>query len=153
MGLAELEIARVDWTSFVTATGPATGIGDALRALLGAADAEQASEAYWRLENHVVVQGELFGAAEPCAAVLVAALADPRPRHVRIAALELLFQVVTGAPSGGGDLAERCKARAREGLWLLIREAVSGEREAALDVLRELDADERIGAIERWASQ
>jgi hypothetical protein len=45
------------------------------------------------------------------------------------------------------------QTRAREGLWLLIREAVSGELDAALDVLRALDGDERIGAIERWASE
>jgi hypothetical protein len=153
MGLAECEIDRVNWANLTEATGSAERIGAALRELLAAATPEEASDVYWKLENHIVVQGELFEAAEASTSVLVAALADERPRHIRIAALELLFQILSGQPSESKqtptrpDLADRCRARAREGLWLLIRELVVGERAAATDVLELLNEEERVKAF------
>lgn len=147
-GIAELVVYSTDWSCLQEIGGTAQGVGAALLDLLAAPTSQMASDAYWRIENHVVVQGELYQAAEVCTAVLVAAFADERPRHVRICALDLLFQILSGSPSPTAgtpsDLLERCQSAAREGLWGLVREAVSGEHDAAWEVL------ERIGLGERF---
>ena len=77
--------------------------------------------------------------------VLIASLLDPRQPWVRTSVLELLFWIL-GAypiPPTPPDLRERSHRVAREGLWLLIREALGESREAALEVL------ERLGEAER----
>jgi len=145
--LVEVELQRTDWSGVREAAGPATAIPHAIRSLLIAATPEDVRPPYWELENHVVLQGQLFEAAADVVPVLLAALVDERPRHVRIAVLELLFQIVTGEPHveeverGNADLTETCRARAREGLWLLYRELVEGERDAARDVLQAVETD------------
>jgi hypothetical protein len=148
-GLAEREIELVDWAQFTELDGPGGDIGNRLRALLDAGSSDAAGDAYWRLENHVVAQNELFDSAEPTVSVIVAALADERPRYVRIALLDLLYLILTASPSAAikarcPDLVERCHARAREGLWLLVREAAVGAQGSARDVLELLGELDRI---------
>lgn len=151
--LAERVIRSTNWSQLAAANGPASQIGESLGLLLTAATPEEASTAYWRLENHVVVQGELFESAEQAVAVVVAAFADPRPRHVRISMLELLYQILRGLPSpdeierGNADLLERCRARTLEGLWLLVHEAMVGEHEAVMDVLELILDGDRIEVV------
>jgi len=141
IGLAEHVLGTSDWSEFKAANGNGEPVRIATAALLAAESGEAARAAYWRIENHAVVQGELFDVSEVCASALVAALADPRPYWVRIALLELLFQFLAGHPK---DMRQRCERAVREGLWLLRREALLGEREAALDVLEQLgEAGER----------
>lgn len=145
-GLAEIEVERVRWGEFRTVSGDAHEVAAALRALLAAKTPEEASAAYWQLENQVVVQGTVFEAAEPVVGVLVAALAETRPFCVRVAALGLLFQILAGAPSQSDnlasvDLVDRCRRRARDGLWVLIHEFVNGASDAAADVLNIIDAE------------
>ena len=155
-GLAEIEISRIDWHKLVEADGPASDIGPALRSLLASTTRGEIEKAYWRLENHIVRQGEIFPAAVASASVLVAALADERPPLVRVYALELLFQILHGYPTAASgvsdvdDLRVQCRNAAREGLWLLLREVRVGEREAAIDVLKELGIDERLDAFMRF---
>lgn len=155
MTLAELEIARVNWSCLREAGGSAGEIGVGLAALLSASSSEQIEAAYWRLENHVVVQGEVFEVAEATVSVLVASLADRYPSQVRVAVLELLFQIVNGAASpgeitaGNHELLERCHARCREGFWLLVREFVEGQP-GALEVLEVVCKDPRLHAIRSW---
>jgi hypothetical protein len=97
MGLAELDTARIEWRDLSEAAGT--------------------TAAYWRLENHLVVQGSVFEAAEPSVSVLVAALADERPRHVRVSILDLLFQILNGGPDHSevallvGSYPSRCGQR------------------------------------------
>jgi hypothetical protein len=114
---------------------------------LSAATPGEADAAYWKLENHVVVQGQLFQAAESVVPVLLAALVEPRPEHVRASVLELLFQILAGhadetevALSNGG-VADACKARAREGLWVLYGELQFGHREAAIECIELIETD------------
>ena len=89
----------------------------------------------------------MFDASVFLVSALVAALVDPRPRHVRIAVLDLLFQIVCGEPHeeeiarGNHDLTERCREAARQGLWILYRELLTGERDAARDVLEVIEHD------------
>lgn len=154
MGVAEHIIASTRWSALREATGTAERVGSGLSRLLSAATPDEADRAYWEVENHAVVQGSLFEAAEASVSVLVAAFADERPRHVRIAALELLFQLLSGAPAAAHevprDIVERCRSAAREGLWCLAREAASGERRAALDVLELLHLGGRLDTIRAW---
>jgi hypothetical protein len=110
--------------------------------LLSATDPSSADDAYWQLENYVVAQGSLFEVAEPATQILVASLVDERATHIRISVLDLLYQILSGEPDaseiahGNVDLVDRCRELAREGAWLLIKEFVNGQRDAARDVLQ-----------------
>src|SRR5262245_35297877 len=99
--LAEALNKQISWSSFTDITGSAGDVGNALCELLASANSEACESWYWRIENHVVVQGSVYDAARPATRVLVAALADQRPKWVRIAVLELLYQILSGAPVPG----------------------------------------------------
>jgi len=148
--LLDLELTRYNWSELNEIAGPATGIPDAIVALVTARSSEEVNTAYWQLENHVVVQGQSFSSAEAVVSVLLAALADGVTGSVKVMTLELLFQIVAGGPheieieAGNADLAERCHRKAREGLWLLYQEAVAGDgAEQVLEILERIDP-------ERW---
>lgn len=148
-GLAERLVAATDWGSYRGATGSsAAGLGDVLLSLLRS-DPGGAGSVMDHLENEVVPQANLYDAAEPAVSVLAATLADPRPRWVRIVALDLMFLILTGAPvaqeveQGNGALLERCIARVRESMWLIAHVALADATcyDAAHDVLDIVDAD------------
>lgn len=152
--LAQIEIQRVRWDAFREAGGNPQALGPSLERLLASETPEDAEERYWGLENHVVVQGQLFSSALPVVSVILAGLCDPFPRHVRISLLELLFQIVSGEAhesevlSGRHDLGAECRAMARGGLWLLYRELKYGESEAAEEVITRIESDpERLEAF------
>jgi hypothetical protein len=144
---AEWELQRHPWDALREASGTARNVPQALRKLFAARSPDEAEKAYWQLENHVVVQGQLFESAEHVVPVLLAALLDELPRHVRISVLELLFQIVAGETHdrerelGNASLSERCRQSAREGLWLLYGEWLHGERDAAGDVIERIERD------------
>ena len=146
--LAERLLQTIDWCPLRGAAGSGEGVKRALGELLASASGEAVQRAYWGIENYAFVQGELFEVSEACSSVLIAALADPREKWVRIAVLELLFQILSGhastAPHAPVDIALRCREAIREGLWLLLREALDGERAAALDVLAQLGEGARL---------
>jgi len=145
--LAINEIDRIHWSRLREVSGSAENIPSALNELFSALTPSDVEIAYWKLENHVVVQGQLYEVAQFVVPVLLAALAEERPRHVRICILELLFQIVSGEADetelrvGNIDLVTECRARAREGLWILYRELVFGEREAAREVIDVIETD------------
>ena len=64
MGLAERLLSTMDWSSLRELQGNGEGVGKALADLLGAEDRCACEDAYWRIENHAVAQGELFEVAE-----------------------------------------------------------------------------------------
>lgn len=149
--IALREIDLSDWSRLRDACGEAGHVADSLRKLLRAATPEEAEAIYWELENHVVVQGQLFQSALAVVPVLLAALVDPSPRHVRVSVMELLFQIVSGVPHvsevelGNVSLGEDCRQIAREGKWLLIRELIHGVSNSARDVLQVIEENnERI---------
>ena len=108
--LAICEIGRHSWSLLREASGSANHIPDALRQLVSAKSAADADEAYWRLENHVVVQGQLFSSAEQVVQVLLATLVEDAPRHVRSVAPER--GKVCGSCIENGDWArERQRAK------------------------------------------
>jgi hypothetical protein len=139
---AESLMETIDWSRLRSASGNGEGVRHAMEQLFASDSGDAAQQAYWGIENHAFAQGELFEVSEACSSVLVASLADPRERWVRIAVLELLFQIVSGhassTPDTPLDLERRCHEAVREGLWLLFHEVLTGERDAALDVLDRL---------------
>lgn len=155
--LFETELSRRDWSQIRDANGSADRIPHAIRDLVSARSPEEVDQAYWRLENHVVVQGFVFEAAPYTVSALVAALVKPdRPKFVRTGLLELLFQIVHGETHpeekarGMGDLAEMCRDRAREGLWLLYRECLSDRDAGAIEVIQLVDSEaDRLGSFDR----
>jgi hypothetical protein len=155
--LVDAELERPDWNKIRDAGGMATKVPEALRAMLASESSEQVEGAYWKLDNVIAVQGQLFEAAAFVVPVLVAALLkSDRPIFVRVWLLELLFQIVNGEPHleeearGLGDLDKRCKDLAREGLWLVYREVFDKDTyNLACEIIRLLDDDNsRLAFIE-----
>ncbi len=149
-----VEMNRHSWRDLREASGSAAGIPHALEGMLTADSPNAVDVAYWKLENHVVVQGELFEAAPHVVSVLLAALLDNSPSFIRIGILELLFQILGGEShesEGERDLGPKCRDLAREGLWLLYGElgaGLPGQRAAALEVLNLVETDRgRLRAI------
>lgn len=144
---AERLLASINWSSLRAAGGNGEGVQRAIEELFMSENGEAAQRAYWGIENHAFVQGELFEVSEACSSVLIASLADPREKWVCVAVLELIFQILGGhasaSPGTPTDIVQRCRCVVREGLWLLFREAICGERDAALDVLEQLGEGER----------
>ncbi|GAA1576734.1 hypothetical protein GCM10009804_36690 [Kribbella hippodromi] len=160
VGIAERRIGATDWGRYERLSGSAAGLGEVLLSLLDA-DREGAGAARDHLENEVVPQANLYGAAEPVITVSAASLADPRPQWVRIVVLDLMFVILSGAPTleeverGNGALLEHCVARVRESAWLIAREALTDVAcyDAALDVLDIADADKKVSEFIRLAGQ
>lgn len=149
-GLALLELRDHDWPALQTIRGPATDVPVTLTSVFTSESPGDLKELYWRLENHVVVQSQLFDSALAVVPVLLAALVDSLHRHARIFALELLFHIVGGESHelevgrGQPDLGARCREEARKGLWLLYREALLGHTEAAMEILEIIDTPQRL---------
>lgn len=159
-GLAELELARIRWADFRQINGEASAIQLALERLLSATTTEDVEAAYWGLENFVVVQGITYSSAEPTIAVLMASFVDSRITQIKIASLDLMFQALTGWAhpdellAGNANLIEHCRDRVREGLWLLVREALAGgvTSNIALDVIELVDPA-RAEQVRVWLSK
>jgi hypothetical protein len=154
MELTLFEIERVDWPAFEALGADGEQVAAGLRALAGAHGAEDAEAAYWRLENHVVAQEDVYPIAEPTMGVLLAALSEDPPAFVKTWVYQLLFLILHGYPADSVRAAEHLihtiKMRAREGYWLFVRDAVMEGREDAYAVLELLNSDERLPAVSRW---
>jgi hypothetical protein len=155
--LVDAELARINWSAIREADGPATAVPGAIRHLLAAKSADDVSRAYWKLENHVVLQGQLFEAAAFVVPVLMAALVrEDRPIYVRRGLLELLFQILSGSPHpeevarGLQTLTDMCRAEALKGLWLLYREILGDAHEGAEELINLLEGESaRLASFER----
>lgn len=147
--LYEIELERHSWNEYFTMGNRVQQVPDALRMMISGQDEEEVMCSYWDLENVIVVQGQLFSAAEPATSVLTAALAGDISPDARDAVMELIHQIVRGTPDeeelarGDTELGERCRARAREGLWFFYRELGSRRRELAESILEVVETDGR----------
>jgi hypothetical protein len=138
LSVADLVIEAVDWSKYQLLGGTASRFGRQLAAFVAEGSVYERQELWEMMENHVFAQDDIFSAAEPTISVLLAALIDERPQHVRVAILDLLFQLIHAASYRDDDLRRRCLERASAGGWLLVREAIAGPgvvREACLEVL------------------
>jgi len=142
MGYGESAIAAVNWQALEIQGGTAHDLPNALLALFRSTTSDEAWQAWWRFENKVFAQNTIYEAAEATVNVLLAALADDRPRLVRNWIIELLFFLLNGGSDDDPTLAERCRDQARQGLWLLAQEArvrSDPDWERVLDVIECID--------------
>lgn len=147
--IVDAAIARYDWGKMQEADGPAIRIPTAFVELIDSTGTEVAKKAYWKLENHVVLQGSLFEASVSVVSLIGAALAEPnRPKWVKIALLDLLFQIVDGeshsdeVARGLPDLGQRCRNEAKKLLWILYGIFQDGELwDAAREIIERIDDD------------
>ncbi|WP_440101737.1 hypothetical protein [Streptosporangium sp. H16] len=145
--MARIELGRHDWKSLRVMGGKATRVPESLLALISSETEDDAWAAYWELENHVVVQGQLFEASQHVVPVLLAALVGEIPQIARKFILELLLQLVSGESDteeierGNPDLGPICRQNAREGIWIIYRELCSGHHDLSRDILELIDRD------------
>ena len=155
MDICEKIISSVDWAQLHTMQGDATQFGEALLQLIRSQDSHEA-KTIWRreIENVVFAQNGIYDAAVPTIDVVLAVLVTDRPTHVKCSALELLFCILNGGSAEKPDLFRRCSERATKGIWLLMREAVSGPEwvlDAVLDIMDILDPAQA-DALRSWAN-
>ena len=95
------ESERFEWSTIRAAAGrTAERVPDALESLRTSTNEHEASEAYWRLDNFVIIQGSLFDAALPTAACLVT-LVGITSGIAREKMIELLEQISSGEAQDG----------------------------------------------------
>lgn len=148
--LAAAELETQPWRRLRTMIGTAEDVPDALAALECATDEKAADRAYWRLDNRVVVQGQLFesafGVVQVLLAMLIGSLSLPAKRRV----VDLLLQIAGGVPDatelavGDLDLAERCRESLRAATWKLYELTLDNDfrvRQAALELVAQVDQD------------
>jgi hypothetical protein len=150
--LGEAVIRWVDWSRYRVSTGNARQFGGTLLRLLRAASPDESREVWNGIENSVFAQDTIFSAAEPAIDVVLAALVADRPRHVKVALVDLLFLVLNGHSDEDPGLHDRCHGRALRGLWLLAREAAGAEepvRDAVLEAMDLIDPTQT-EALRTW---
>lgn len=132
------EIQRHDWSRM-----RADRVPEALRALAGAANDQEASRAYSIIESAVAAQGALYEAAVPTTACLIGVLQQCTPA-ARPYVLELLVQLSTGEPApseimaGAQGLQERCQSELTRGFAVYLTRLEDGnerERTLCIDLL------------------
>jgi hypothetical protein len=145
-GFAE-RLRAVPWERVAEALGDARAVPDALLRLAAASEPGEVDAAYWRLDNHVVLQGTLSEAAYHLVPFLLELLED-RSRFSRRALYDLLAEIALGQspPGDPGDLRRACRDRVRAGLGLVRDDLLApgtdpAVRERALDVLVAVERD------------
>lgn len=136
------ELKFFEWDR-LRAAGSAEEIPIAIEALLGAETAQAAEEAYWRIDNVVIVQGALFQAALPTLRCLLVGL-HQCTRVSREFVLELICQIASGelAPrefeEGNSNLISDCHRElltATSTFFALIENATENEKDLCVDIL------------------
>ena len=135
---------RPDWRSLRTLIGPADFVPAAIDRLLTATTDAEASTAYWELDNRVVVQGQLFEAADAVARELVARICSGGASMFGLSrALDLLVELAYGeadaseVAAGNVNLGDRCRDEIRKGTQCLQAIAANGD-DRALTAIRDL---------------
>lgn len=142
MRMIEVEIGRYDWAALQCGCGQTAEhlAGDLLR--LAEAQSREEARAL-RIGDHAMIQSFPQEPAAPVASVLMAALAGDLSLGARVQCLELLAGLVY---SDDDDSSETCQQIAREGLWGLYRDLLSGASPDlvgyAYEVLRVVETDE-----------
>jgi len=97
------KIKTEDWSSLETLNGSAEHVPNAVLELL-TDNKEKFDKAYWKLENHVVVQGDLYSSAAVLPKYLEEVVIKAR---FKPGVLELLFQIGNGHAQST-ELEEKC---------------------------------------------
>lgn len=143
--------AHPEWRDLRTLTGSAEFVPAALDRMLTATTVDDATAAYWELDNRVVVQGQLFSAAERLAQETVARICGRDYTDAGLSrAVDLLVELAYGEPDqselelGNDDLGQRCREQIVVGLNCIKALASSDDERTLLgmlDLVDHLDVD------------
>ncbi len=135
-----------DWTPFRTSIGGAEFVPSAIDRLLHAGSPEQATSAYWELDNRVVVQGQLFDSAVPTSLWIIRSICERDFTTNGLSrSLDLLVELASGEADqsevarGSHDLGERCRAAIRGGLSCIKALVDQADERTVLGVLDLVD--------------
>mgnify|MGYP000571271690 CR=1 FL=1 len=143
------EIEKINWTELKQAHGNSGHVPDAIRGLISG-DRKEQEASYWKLDNHIVLQGDLYQAAFYVIPFLLEILGS-KVKSGRSYAYDLLFEIANGfAPEEticvydgvSLPLTEACKNAVVGGVDLYLGEVSdisSVCRENALDLLISLE--------------
>jgi hypothetical protein len=148
------ELDDIPWGEIRQAHGTAEDIPQAIRAL-ATASPDRVEDAYWRLDNHVVLQGTVYEAAYSVIPYMLEIIESGRPAENRAAAYDLLVEIARGEPADpdGGPLLDACVERIaakRARYEADLREGDPRVRIKALDLLtsiRLIDDEARLRAL------
>lgn len=140
-----------DWSGLRSVVGGAEFVPGAVTRMVHATTAEDASSAYWELDNCVVVQGQLFEAAAWTARAVCVAICNGEPTALGLGrALDLLVEIAAGEPGqselalGNSELGNLCREELGKHL-LCFRGLTASEDDrvllAVLDLLEILESD------------
>lgn len=138
----ELLLGMVSWDKTRSISGSSESVPEAILELISAESADTAEQAYWKLDNRIVVQGQLFDSACYVIGPLLTGLQIGVTPHVKLPVVNLLVEIAKGVPdeteirAGNSELAARCQDELRKGLWIFY------------SLLADQNADIRLGAIE-----
>ncbi|RKE22079.1 hypothetical protein [Streptomyces sp. TLI_171] len=105
----------------------------------------------YTLDNHLEVNANLFEAAVPAVSVILAALASELSTLARDHLLISLWRLASGDTHnteqalGRISLGDECRAKAREGLWLILQLGLTGsadDADTAADLCEVIDLDD-----------
>jgi hypothetical protein len=148
--LVRLELERHDWAALRCGCGGTAEHVPVMFATILEADTPGDMIGY-TLDNHLEIQTNLFECAVPAVGVILAALAGEHSPLARSHFMMVLWWLVIGDPHhseaarGAVDLDDRCRAKAREGLWIILRTGLEGsadDAETAADICEAIDPDE-----------
>ena len=89
----------------------------------------------------------VYEVALPALDVILAGYAEHPPVWVESEFLNALHGIILGEPHesemelGNGDLVDRCRERARDGIWVLYARLSTFNADFLMDILEELDTD------------
>jgi hypothetical protein len=156
-------LADVDWASLHVDGGDATSVPDALLELAAATDETAAAEAYWKLDNNVVVQGEVFDSAAALIPAILVLLTGDIATEARVRLLDLMIEMhgaethPSESARSGSKASDECTRLIREGLWLYVAAASDASpsvRRSAVDLIAAVvgpDSDVRAKFLRAWA--
>ena len=140
-----------DWAALRTSIGSAEFVPSAIDRLLHSGSPEQATSAYWELDNRVVVQGQLFDSAIPASMLLVRSICERNFTLNGLSrSLDLLVELAFGesdqseVAGGNYDLGAQCRAVINSGLGCikaLVDQADERVLLGVLDLVDRVDID------------
>ena len=151
MNLLIDELDRIQWGKLRSQLGNAINVPLYFPRMIFAISETQGLEAYWQLDNYVVVQSQLFEAAEYLVPFLLSGLVIGTPfgKHM---CLDLIAEIAGGFPdtteinSGNAAIEFRCGDEIRKGLPLFYSFLESEDfriRECAITILAWVERDKQ----------
>jgi hypothetical protein len=134
------ELAKIPWNTLDVASGKGGHVPQAFLGLISP-DETVRNESYWQLDNEVVCQSDLYGAAYYVVPFLLDMLRERVP-HGRDRIYDLLYEIANG------DAPQTVRIRTHDGDEIPLKNACAREINKGVDIFRRdvADPDPRISA-------